>query len=168
MANNDSFIKSVCLTTLEKSAIVSPPKTLTRMAWNKCDLEPIKCHINSFNPCVAHYRREHAPNRKYLPNEISASFMHSDFLEKNPGTKCSFDLYRRTLRQMNIYFTKLGHEECETCEEFNQHDTTHTKEMLNININCSICIKWSIHYDMYKSARAKYDWHRNKETNGKC
>lgn len=57
---------------VEKSAIVSPLNKLNRTAWNKYDIEKIKLHINLFNPTVAHYRREHAPNRKYLPNEINA------------------------------------------------------------------------------------------------
>ena len=28
--------------------------------------EKIKQHIESYNPAVSHYRREHAPNRRYL------------------------------------------------------------------------------------------------------
>ncbi|GBO44048.1 hypothetical protein AVEN_61152-1 [Araneus ventricosus] len=28
-------------------------------------------HIESYNPSIAHYRREHAPNRRYLPNDVT-------------------------------------------------------------------------------------------------
>ena len=33
---------------------------------NKCNDELIRAHINSYNPQVSHYTREHAPNRRYI------------------------------------------------------------------------------------------------------
>lgn len=33
----------------------------------KISSTPIKLHINSYSPKPSHYRRNHAPNRKYLP-----------------------------------------------------------------------------------------------------
>ena len=39
----------------------------------------IKNHIKSFNPTLPHYRREHAPNRLYLSDEISITEMYSDY-----------------------------------------------------------------------------------------
>ena len=33
---------------------------------NKLDDNVIISHINSFNPQISHYRREHAPLRRYL------------------------------------------------------------------------------------------------------
>ena len=33
--------------------------------------EAIINHINSYNPCVSHYRREHAPNRRYLEAHLN-------------------------------------------------------------------------------------------------
>ncbi|XP_022179369.1 uncharacterized protein LOC111039985, partial [Myzus persicae] len=166
-SKNDYFIQNICSNMTEKSAIVSPLNKITRTAWNKCDLEPIKEHINSFNPTVAHYRREHAPNRKYLPNEINATYMYSDFKEKNPAIKFSYDVYRRTLREMNISFTKLGHEECELCELFDQHDSTHTKQTLNEQYNiCDICKKYTLHLEKYINARAKYESHAVQKKKG--
>lgn len=82
--NNDFFIQKMCSSNEKKSAIISPSNKSNREPWNKIDVEPIKCHINSFNPSVAHYRREHAPLRKYLPNEKTATSMWYDFKEKNP------------------------------------------------------------------------------------
>lgn len=79
-------------------------------------------HVNSFNPEVSHYRREHVQIRKYLPKELTISFMHNNYLTKNPTLKCSYEKYRSLLTDtMNISFTKLGHEECEQCEEFDLH-----------------------------------------------
>lgn len=168
-SKNDNFIQNICSTNMtDKSAIVSPLNKINKTAWNKCDLEQIKAHINLFNPTVAHYRREHAPNRKYLPNEINATYMYTDCKEKNPAIKCSYDLYRRTLREMNISFTKLGHEECELCEVFDQHDSTHTKQTLNEQCNsCDVCKKYTLHLAQYINARAKYEGHavQNKKGN---
>lgn len=45
----------------------------------------IKKHIESFNPNVSHYRREHAPNRRYLPDTLTISEMHKDLVETNPS-----------------------------------------------------------------------------------
>lgn len=49
---------------------------------NKFDEEKIVEHIESFRPSISHYRREHAPQRKYLPSDISKSKMHKHFMEK--------------------------------------------------------------------------------------
>ena len=38
---------------------------------NKIDRDVIKNHINSYNPVVSHYRREHAPNRRYLDSDLT-------------------------------------------------------------------------------------------------
>ena len=46
----------------------------------------INTHILSYNPCISHYRREHAPKRLYLPHGLSVKDMHQDYLEKN--AKC--------------------------------------------------------------------------------
>lgn len=46
------------------------------------DREKLKEHIEIFRPAIAHYRRAHAPNRRYLPSDLNASTMHSDSLEK--------------------------------------------------------------------------------------
>ena len=71
-------------------------------------------HINSFHPQISHYRREHAPRRRYLSPEITVRLMFADFETKHPKF-CSYDKYRRVLQQQNISFCKLGEEECEFC-----------------------------------------------------
>ena len=72
----------------------------------KCDHnelhEKIDTHIHSFNPCISHYRREHAPNRLYLPHELTINAMHQDFLEKNADTKINYTTYMRRVNAMNI------------------------------------------------------------------
>jgi len=102
--NNDFFIQKIWSSNEEHSSIiVSPSNNPKKEQWNKIDVEPIKSHINSFNPSVAHYRRKHAPLRKYLSNEITISFMWSDFKEKNLDIKCSYEMYRQVLRKMSNF-----------------------------------------------------------------
>ena len=38
--------------------------------------DDIVLHINSFNPSVSHYRREYAPNRRYLEAHLSIKGTH--------------------------------------------------------------------------------------------
>ena len=44
----------------------------------------IKSHIESFNPAISHYRRAHAPLRRYLPPELNLKLMYNNFKETNP------------------------------------------------------------------------------------
>lgn len=82
-------------------------------------------HIESYHPQVAHYRRIHAPNRRYLPSDVTITSMHQDFNSKDPQSKCSYEHYRSTVREMNISFTKLGEEGCEVCEGFEMNKHAH-------------------------------------------
>ena len=40
-------------------------------------------HINSFNPQISHYNRNHAPNPKYLPPELSVKYMWDDYVSNS-------------------------------------------------------------------------------------
>ena len=44
-------------------------------------------HINSLHSSVFHYRRKHAPLRRYSSPELSIKLMHDDFISKNPLIK---------------------------------------------------------------------------------
>jgi len=168
---NDSFVFKICssIEDKNKNAIVSPIiDKNNRSPWNKLNeesLKSIKSHIDSFNPCVSHYRRAHAPNMRYLPNEVNANFMYEDFKKKFSDIKCSYDAYRKVLRDNNISFTKLGHEECEQCEEWKQHNANHSKDTLNLSSNtCNVCKKYEVHLELYTQARSLYESHK-KELN---
>lgn len=81
-----------------------------------------------FNPCVSHYRREHAPHRLYLPSDIKIKDMYTDYLRKHPDENVSYETYRKVVTDdMNISFNKLGHEECDTCTIQDRHLETHVK-----------------------------------------
>nr|CAH7745499.1 unnamed protein product [Callosobruchus chinensis] len=119
---------------------------------NKKNLDLVMQHIQSFQPRISHYRREHAPFRKYLPSDLSAQVLYNDFIIKNPNF-CSYDLYRSVLRKNNICFVKLGHEECEHCEHFNLHD--HNKND-NLSPDCNTCENWRNHIKKAELARVNY------------
>ncbi|KAH9633935.1 hypothetical protein HF086_006451 [Spodoptera exigua] len=88
----------------------------------KLDNTKIIEHIMSFRPAVSHYRREHAPNKKYLPSDLSIRIMYDHYCENEPETKVSYGFYRKLVKELNISFAKLGHEECEQCEKFTIHN----------------------------------------------
>ncbi|XP_072041154.1 uncharacterized protein [Amphiura filiformis] len=119
-------------------------------------LQTIKDHINSYHPSVSHYRREHAPLRRYLAPELTCKDMYKDFNTKHPGI-CKRERYRTTLKSMNISFAKLGEEECETCTEHKVHLETHQQDG-NVAIrNCEECAAWEKHMERVGVAR---DWYR--------
>lgn len=108
----------------------------------------------SFEPSISHYTREHAPNRLYLPSDLSIKAMHKEFLEKNPSYNVSYDKYCEVVGELNISFVKLGHKKCEQCEKFRLHDETHTKE--NLQEDCLGCTKWSNHNKRATMSREQY------------
>lgn len=105
--NNDTMVRN----TLRNVPLGSlTPKTDRRgraPAHNKIDRDLIRAHVETFHPDVSHYRREHALETRYLPSDITVDLMHKDIIGKN-GVRCSYDLYRKTLKKMNISFTKYN------------------------------------------------------------
>jgi hypothetical protein len=124
--------------------------------YSKFDRELIKQHVESFSPSISHYRREYAPNRKYLPSDLTITKMDRDFIKKYPNLKCSYDLYRDYITNgMKIRFTSLGNEECEQCEIFKLHNHCHNEKNLDL-FGCSICSDWNIHQKKASKGREKY------------
>ena len=75
------------------------------------DEEIIRNHVKKYNPCVSHYRREHAPNRLYLPSELSITDMFEDYkicCEEENRKVYSYIKYWRILKKMNISFAKFA------------------------------------------------------------
>jgi len=114
------------------------------------DRDLIKKHIMSFNPQISHYRRMHAPNRLYLTSDINIRFMHSEFIKTH--NLVSYSVYHKVVNEMNISFTKLGEEECETCSKYDFH----VKSCDGNNLDCLICLQYSVHKETYQLARESY------------
>lgn len=133
---------------------------------NPKKIDPIKItdHIMSFNPAVSHYRREHAPNKKYLPSDLNIRIMFDHYCETDPETEVSYGFYRKLVRKLNISFTKLGQEECELCEKFIIHNPH--REMIR-HRNCTPCKDYEEHHNRYILARKKYEEDANNQTQKK-
>lgn len=116
------------------------------------DKDIVKVHIQNYNPMISHYRREHAPNRFYLPSDINITMMYQNLIEKYPDMKISFETYRKTVRNMNISFTHLGHEECEECALYKIH-----KDSSECNQEpCDKCVQHEKHNFRYTTTRIEY------------
>ena len=117
--------------------------------------EEIIAHIESYNPALPHYRRAHAPNRRYLPSELSITEMHKDFNSQQPPcNQVSYTSYQRVISDLNISFAKLSTEECETCRTLEYaHDKN---EEGNCVSNCEGCKSQNRHDELKRLAREAY------------
>lgn len=120
----------------------------------------LKEHIERYNPMTPHYRYMHAPKRRYLAPDLSRVIMYQHLIEER-GQICSFERFRVAVRAANISFTKLGSEECETCQAFNMHVSA-----CDDNESCEICRDHAAHLDRAERARAGYARDRDNNTNG--
>lgn len=71
------------LTTTSNVGITAPDKRgkhKPKHAMTDEQKEFVVEHINLFHPQISHYRREHAPNRLYLPPELTINEMYADYL----------------------------------------------------------------------------------------
>ena len=65
----------------------SPPNKFTAEFLNT-----VIDHIETYRPCVSHYRFAHLPNCRYLPTELTVARMHREFNEQqkeNIQRQCS-------------------------------------------------------------------------------
>lgn len=154
---NDGIVFRALSTVARSSSTPAPDRRGHHPNKDKIDREQIHLHIESFHPESSHYRREHAPNVRYLPDDVTINFMFRDFCRKYQNTKISYELYRKVVGEMNIHFTKLGHEQCEQCETFRLHNAEHTRD--NLDTTCEICSKWSAHNSKVVESRKRYKKH---------
>lgn len=139
----------------------------------------VKKHIDSYHPQVSHYNLEHAPNRRYLPCDITIREMYKDFLSK--FNKISYETYRKIFDKENIGFASPSQDECGMCSTYKNHvhennmPTTSTStdhgledeeasrlEELRKTI-CDICKKYDLHKTRYTVARKQYNEDSNKK-----
>lgn len=118
---------------------------------NKLVHDDISRHILKYNPAVHHYQREHAPNRLYLPSDITITDMHADF--RREVRKVCFETYQKQVERMNISFAVLGAEECETCKRHSEHIGDRGDAE---NCECDLCQHYSEHIRRRDMARAAY------------
>lgn len=150
-SNNDKVIRNIIS---QKGSIAPKPDGRKSNGKKKKDRDLIIQHIESFDPQISHYRREHAPKRRYLPNDLTIRLMYDNFTKKYPDSTFSYYLYREVVASLNISFCKLGHEECWSCEVFKTHNVDHKND--NLDSECKVCNEWKIHHEKYTAARAMY------------
>ena len=144
-SNNDQPIKQ---TTSVPKDLLSVPKD-KRGKHNghaSADTKLIEEHIESFNPCIPHYRREHAPFRRYLTSDLNILKMHRDYLEKYPDNPVGRETYRKVVKKCNISFTMLGNEECEICTSASFHKKETSHDLIE---DCVICKNFNSHKTEY-------------------
>ena len=141
-------------------------------------------HINSFNPVSSHYRREHAPHRRYLEAHMTIQSMCKSFQKFKKYIKCqvlnfkllilninilflalyqdfvskgheiSYESYRQIFASENIGFGENRTDDCEVCLQFERHK--HEIPQDHVTETCEICEKSLKHLQKAKSARQKY------------
>lgn len=153
--HNDRIVRDI-VTQTSVNQIIAVPIKKGHPSEKKIGRQNIADHIKSFNPCISHYRREHAPDRLYLPSDININLMYNDYLEKYPDKKISYELYRKEVKKMNISFAVLGHEECWQCESFQNHTKTSKHSKDNIPTDCEQCKSWEEHHKNAIAARKEY------------
>jgi len=162
---HDSFLTAICRSTERGDATPPPDKRGRHEPSNKLTTEArslIEKHIESYCPSVPHYRREHAPNRRYLAPELNVTIMFNDFKEKHPTCTCGIDTYRKTVAAKNISFVKLGQEECDVCLAYSNH--IHETSLEQETQKCTHCDKWKIHIEEARLSRTKYQEDAAKDT----
>lgn len=112
-------------------------------------------HIEKYRPQVSHYRRDHAPNRRYLPSELSISEIYRTFSDEliSRGEKtCSFPYFYKVFKQQNISFAVPENDLCTKCMKHKQahpDDDTHDCS----SCSCASCIGFPEHKQHAHQAR---------------
>lgn len=123
----------------------------------------VKADILAYNPSISHYRREHSPNIRYLPSDLTRSAMYLVWKDRRKDEKLpygSYSFYCKIIKELKIRFTVLGNEECEECLEFGFHEkeAKHDRSILHSMdvIECQRCKIWFEHIQKAGAARAAY------------
>lgn len=149
-SNNDKVIVNTMKSHVDHSPAQFSDNRGRHEPKHKVNHQSIKEHIETYHPELPHYRREHAPNKRYLPSDITIVDMHADYVFRNQSDM-SYELYRKVVTdEMNISFAKLGNEECDKCEVYHQH-----KEVC-IGESCSTCTAYFFHIGQATIARKEY------------
>lgn len=122
---------------------------------NKKDHSVILKHIEKYNPQVSHYRREHAPNRRYITSETNLKNMFEDFKSRNPDYKCTYSTHYAVFKKENIGFGEPKEDMCDVCAVYK-----------NLNANeftDSVSSSQTNHIAKVREARNAYNEDKTKE-----
>lgn len=147
---SSSVVYSILNSTPPESTVATTDQRGKAPCSASVDENVLEDHIKKYNPHVSHYRREHAPNRLYLPHTLTALEMHADFIIDHPDVKCGYHRYLQQIHKMKISFAKLGEEECEVC--INYKESNHT----SCTDDCIGCKDYARHKELVLQARTSY------------
>ena len=111
----------------------------------------IKNHILGFHPQVSHYRRKHAPLRRYLESSLSVWLMWKDYLVKHGHV--SYGKYWQIFRHMRITIGSPKSDMCDFCEEAKLHRADTGPHPLD---TCETCAEDATHQANAALARKQY------------
>lgn len=84
--HNDRIVRDV-LTKTSAHGLIATPTKKGHPSEKKIDRGSIRDHDGSFNPSISHYRREHAPERLYLPSDININLTFKKLFGKKSEQK---------------------------------------------------------------------------------
>ena len=106
---NDAIISSTLSASPQSALVPEDDKRGMHGNHKSFNKEKIKEHIECLNQHISYYRKSHAPNRRYLPSDVTIANMWKDFNVKYPTTMCSYSAYRGIVSDdMNIVFYENG------------------------------------------------------------
>ena len=115
-------------------------------------VQEIRQHINSYRPQPSHYRLFHAPNRRYLPQQLSIRQIFRDYNDKEGSVQVSWGSFHTIFSRENISFTPPSADECDACE---LHQTAHPGQETAV-CESECCLNFDEHVRNLKLARALY------------
>lgn len=130
---------------------------------SECSIEThdlVNTHIELFHPTISHYRREHAPNVRYLPSDINIILMHSDFIEKYPNIQISYEFYRLKVKEKIFHSQPLAMKSVKYANHLNY--TTILRKICNQIVKYVQPKKNTLF--CYTNSRALYQQHAEKSS----
>lgn len=142
-AYKTSFLKKGSVETIDgRGSVHNENRKITGLLVEK----RIKQHIESYNPVVSHYKLQHAPHRRYLPQDITISFLHQEYNKIFINEQVSYETYRNAFKNQNIGHSIPSQDECPHCSKYKQHIASVTSQPSstgNCNFNESMNVNES-------------------------
>ncbi len=143
--SSDTFVQFALKNTRQESGVIvgcegdrrgrHPPQNKFNEEYN----QRVNSHIESYRPQVSHYRREHAPNRRYLPSDLSVTKMHKHFIEaqQSETDKCSYAYYHSIFNSLNISFASPSNDLCTECFEHDRANSPLKEHICETSHECA-------------------------------
>ncbi|KAF0301326.1 hypothetical protein FJT64_026333 [Amphibalanus amphitrite] len=83
--------------------------------------------------------------------------MYSHLTEEQGANFCTYETFRKALREANVSFTRLGSEECDMCKAY----SLHIKEC-HVDAECQVCSDHGTHLKNAEESRRAYQKDRDR------